>query len=212
MSTDEMSTTGPSDEERIAEARLTAFLSEIGVSARRFAHPPLFTVEDSRAFRESLPALKVGAHTKNLFLKDKKGALWLAVCLEHRAIRIPDLSKALGAKRFSFGSAELLELVLGVRPGAVSPFALINDIEAPRVKLALDAQMMEADLLNFHPLHNHATLAISNRDMMKFFAACGREPMMVDFDSLEALAASQEQDPPAESGAADADKMELKDA
>jgi Ala-tRNA(Pro) deacylase len=192
MSVEDLNPTGPDDEERAAETRLTAFLKDAGVGVRRFSHPPLHRVEDSRAFRESLPELKQGAHTKNLFLKDKKGALWLAVCLEDRRIRIPDLSKALGAGRFSFGSAELLQETLGVRPGAVSPFALINDIEAQNVRLALDAQMMQAEVLNFHPLHNHATVAISNEDMMKFFAACGHGPTMVDFDALEALAAARD--------------------
>lgn len=195
MSPEDLNNAGPDNEERAAEARLTAFLQDAGVGARRFSHPPLFRVEDSRAFRDSLPELKEGAHTKNLFLKDKKGALWLAVCLEHRRIHIPDLSKALGAGRFSFGSAELLQEVLGVRPGAVSPLALINDIDARRVRLALDAQMMQAEVLNFHPLHNHATVAISNEDMLKFFAACGHEPTIVDFDALEALAAARDTQP-----------------
>ncbi len=192
MTADDPSMTGPTAEERAAEARLMSFFGEIGVSTKRFAHPPLFRVEDSRAFRDSTPELKVGAHTKNLFLKERKGGLWLAVCLEHRRIRIPDLSKALGAKRFSFGSADLLQETLGVRPGAVSPFTLLNDRIAQNVKLALDAQMMEAEILNFHPLHNHATLAISNNDTRKFFSACGHDPVIVDFDQLEALAAERD--------------------
>lgn len=183
---------GPTEEERAAESRLMAFMAGIGVGARRFAHPPLFRVEDSRAFRDAIPELKQGAHTKNLFLKERKGGLWLAVCLEHRRIRIPDLSKTLNAKRFSFGSADLLAETLGVRPGAVSPFALINDMKAHQVKLALDAQMMEAEVLNFHPLHNHATLAISNSDMRRFFNASGHVPTLVDFDALEAQAAERE--------------------
>jgi len=207
MTAEDAKATGPSEAERAAEARLLAFLQQIGTTAHYHAHPPLYTVEDSQAHRDALPDTHDGAHTKNLFLKDKKGALWLAVCLEDRRVRIPDLSKALGAKRFSFGSADLLEETLGVRPGAVSPFALINDIEAQNVRLALDAQMMEAEVLNFHPLPNHATVAISNRDMRKFFAACRHEPTMVDFDALEALATDRDQD-----GLASDENMELKNA
>lgn len=206
MTAADQNTDGPGADALAAEAELTTFLEGIGVRPTRFAHPPLYRVEDSRAYRDSLPALKEGAHTKNLFLKDKKGAIWLAVCLEHRRIRIPDLSKALHAKRFSFGSSDLLWRTLGVRPGAVSPFALIHDIEAQRVRLALDAQMMEAAVLNFHPLHNHATLAISNEDMRKFIAACGHEPVFVDFDALESLAAARDQD----GATPDGKDMELK--
>lgn len=212
MTAAETQASGPTDEERAAEARLSAFLSRIGVSVHRHAHPPLHTVEDSQAFRDALPDTHDGAHTKNLFLKERKGGLWLVVCLEDRRIRIPDLSKALDARRFSFGPAELLWETLGVRPGAVSPFALINDIEAQNVRLALDAQMMQARAMNFHPLHNHATVAISNEDMTKFIAACGHAPTLVDFDALEALAAEREHGAARSGPRPDIGNMELDDA
>lgn len=212
MTAPDLNTTGPTEDERAAEARLNAFFAEIGVRPHRYAHPQLHTVEDSQAFRDGLPDTHHGAHTKNLFLKERKGGLWLAVCLEDRRIRIPDLSKALGAKRFSFGSADLLWETLGVRPGAVSPFALMNDIDTHSVKLALDARMMQAEVLNFHPLHNHATLAISNVDMQKFITACGHQPVLVDFDALETLAAERDAGGPQKGHPADNGNMELNDA
>ncbi len=166
-----------------AEARLLARLDALGVGYARHAHPPLRTVEESRALRGTMQ----GAHCKNLFLKARKGGLWLAVCEEARAVRIKDLARAVGAKGFSFGSAELLGETLGVLPGAVTPLALVND-GAGRVRLILDAQMMRAEALNCHPLHNEATVALATADLRRVFADTGHEPVEVDFDALEALA------------------------
>lgn len=168
------------------EADLLALLDRIGVAHRRHAHPPLHTVEESRALRGEMP----GGHTKNLFLKERKGGFWLAVCLEDRRISVNDLSRAAGAKRMSFGSAEDLWRVLGVRPGAVTPFSLINDA-AGEARLILDRQMLEHDPLNFHPLHNEATLAVSPDGLMRFFAETGHAPLILDFDALEAQAAAR---------------------
>ena len=122
-----------------------------------------------------------------MFMKDKKGAIWLATCLEDRQIRIRDLEKEIGAKGLSFGKAELLWDVLGVRPGAVTPFGLINDRAGLRVRVALDAQMLERDPLNFHPLHNEATTAIGRGGFLRFLELTGHEPVVVDFDQLERL-------------------------
>lgn len=165
------------------ESALYDFLRGHGLAWTRYDHPPLHTVEESRALRGEMP----GGHCKNLFLKERKGGFWLAVCLEDREIRIRDLEKAVGAKRLSFGNAETLEEMLGVQPGAVTPFALMNDA-AGAVRLVLDKQMLEWDVLNYHPLHNEATIAISTSDLLRFFAATGHEPLIVDFDALEALA------------------------
>ncbi len=106
---------------------------ELGIPHRTHTHPPVFTVAEAVALRGTLP----GGHTKNLFLKDKKAGLWLAVMLEERRTDLKRLADALGAPRFSFGSGELLYEVLGVRPGSVTPFALINDT-AQRVTVVLD--------------------------------------------------------------------------
>ncbi len=166
---------------RAGEAELYALLEAHGIAYTHHTHPPLFTVAESQALRGELP----GGHVKNMFMKDKKGAIWLATCLEDRRIRIRDLEKDVGAKGLSFGKAELLWEVMGVLPGAVTPFGLINDRAAQRVRVALDAQMLERDPLNFHPLHNEATTTISKDGFLKFLALTGHEPVLVDFDRLE---------------------------
>ena len=169
------------------ETRLLAFLDEIGVSYDLHRHAALFTVEDSKAATAHLP----GAHTKNMFLKERKGGFWLVTCLEDRRIRIKHLEKAIGAKRLSFGAAEDLWDKLGVRPGAVTPFAAYTDRDAHQVRVALDAQMMAISPQNFHPLHNEATIAVSADGLTNFFAATGHQPELVDFDALERLSAEE---------------------
>ncbi|MEM7523586.1 MAG: prolyl-tRNA synthetase associated domain-containing protein [Pseudomonadota bacterium] len=166
------------------ETALLAFLDGIGVAYDLHRHVPLFTVEDSKAATGHLP----GAHTKNLFLKEKKGGLILVTCLEDRRIRIKDLEKAVGAKRLSFGSADLLAEVLGVIPGSVTPFALFNDREERRVRMIVDQEMMSMTPLNFHPLHNEATIVVSPAGLSAFFAETGHAAEALDFAPLEALA------------------------
>lgn len=168
--------------EKAGEAALYALLDAHGIAYAHHTHPPLFTVEESRALRGALP----GVHVKNMFMKDKKGTIWLATCLEDRQIRIRDLEKAIGARNLSFGKEDLLWEILGVRPGAVTPFGLINDREG-RVRVVLDEGLMAHDPLNFHPLHNEATTAVSRDDFLKFLSLTGHAPTMVDFDRLEAL-------------------------
>ena len=170
------------DDKKAGEAELYALFADHGIAYTHHSHPPLFTVAESQALRGELP----GGHVKNMFMKDKKGAIWLATCLEDRRIRIRDLEKEIGAKGLSFAREELLWEILGVRPGAVTPFGLIND-HAQRVRVALDAQMLARDPLNFHPLHNEATTTISKDGFLKFLALTGHEPVLVDFDRLEAL-------------------------
>ncbi len=171
------------DDNKAGEAELYALLEAHAIAYAHHTHPPLFTVEESRALRGELP----GGHVKNMFMKDKKGAIWLATCLEDRRIRIRDLEKEIGAKGLSFGREELLWEVLGVRPGAVTPFGLINDRAPQRVQVALDAQMLARDPLNFHPLHNEATTTISKDGFLKFLTLTGHQPVLVDFDRLEAV-------------------------
>jgi Ala-tRNA(Pro) deacylase len=153
-------------------AELFAFLDRLGIVHRTVTHPPLFTVEQSRALRGLIP----GGHTKNLFLKDKKDALHLVVALEDAAIDLKGLHRRLGASgRFSFGSADLLREVLGVEPGAVTPFAAINDT-ARRVSVVLDAAMMQRDTLNYHPLDNTMTTSIARDGLIRFLEATGHPP------------------------------------
>ncbi len=162
---------------------LFARLDRLGIPHRTHRHPPVFTVAEAAALRGALP----GGHTKNLFLKDKKGGLWLAVMLETRRTDLKRLAEALGAPRFSFGSAEALYDALGVAPGSVTPFALVND-PAQRVQVVLDRAMLECDPLNFHPLTNDRTTAIAPGDLLRFIAECGHVPRVLDLDPLERAA------------------------
>lgn len=157
---------------------LLARLDELGIAYVRHDHPPLFTVEDSKALRGDLP----GGHCKNLFLRDRKGAMWLVVCLEDRPIDLKALGTVLDGARLSFGSADRLMRVLGVVPGAVSPFALINDAEAS-VQVILDKAMLDHRPLNYHPLVNTATIAVAPEDLLRFIESCGHRPQIVDLDA-----------------------------
>ncbi len=156
----------------VAPDELLAYLDSLGIAHQTVRHPPVFTVEEARALRGQVP----GGHTKNLFLRDKKGALFLVVAPENAAIELKSLHRALGASgRFSFGSADLMRETLGVEPGSVTPFAAINDKDA-LVTVILDAAMMVHDLLNFHPLVNTGTTTISRQGLLKFLEATGHRP------------------------------------
>jgi len=151
---------------------LFAALDALGIKHSTIKHPPVFTVEQARELRGKTP----GGHTKNLFLRDKKGALFLVVALEDAAIDLKGLHRLLGASgRFSFGSADLLREVWGVAPGSVTPFGAINDAEG-RVTVVLDTPMMEHALLNYHPLVNTMTTAISRDDLIRFLESTGHPP------------------------------------
>jgi Ala-tRNA(Pro) deacylase len=148
---------------------LFAYLDRLGVAHTTVRHPPLFTVEQSRALRGQI----AGGHTKNLFLKDKRGALYLVVALENAVIELKSLHRQLGASgRFSFGSADLMRETLSVEPGAVTPFGALNDTSG-QVTIVLDAAMMAHATLNFHPLVNTMTTAIGRDDLLRFLAATG---------------------------------------
>jgi len=151
---------------------LFAYLDGLGIAHRTVSHAAVFTVEEARTLRGEI----AGAHTKNLFLRDKKGALFLVVALEDAAIELKSLHRRLGASgRFSFGSAELMRETLGIEPGSVTPFAAIND-EAGRVTVVLDAAMMTHEALNFHPLINTGTTTISRAGLVKFLQSTGHQP------------------------------------
>ncbi len=160
---------------------LLARLDTLDIAFDLHRHPPLFTVEDSKALRGDLP----GGHCKNLFLRDKKGRMWLVVCLEDREVDLKSLGGVLGGARLSFGSADRLMRVLGVKPGAVSPFALLNDNEQA-VTVILDKAMMAISPLNYHPLSNDMTIAVTPEDLLRFIAACGHDPQVLDLHSESA--------------------------
>ena len=154
---------------------LFAFLDRLGIAHATVTHPALFTVEQSRELRGKIP----GGHSKNLFLRDKKGSLVLVSALEDAAIELKSLHRTLGASgRFSFGSAEAMRETLGIEPGAVTPFAAINDTDR-RVSVVLDAAMMEQARINFHPLRNTMTTTIARDDMVRFLRATGHVPRVM---------------------------------
>ncbi|MEM1343459.1 MAG: prolyl-tRNA synthetase associated domain-containing protein [Pseudomonadota bacterium] len=169
-----------SPEEQDAEARLRAFFAEHALPWHHHSHPPLFTVEDSRSLRGDIP----GAHVKNMFLKEKKGGLWLVTCLEDRRVRIRDLEKAMGARGCSFAKPELLWQTLGVRPGAVTPFAALQ-AGPEQIRVVLDRDLSLHGEINAHPLHNRATLTISYENLIRFLHLTGHDPFLVDFAALE---------------------------
>ena len=163
---------------------LSAFLSQLGIEALTVDHPPLFTVEQSQALRGEIP----GAHVKNLFLKDKKGALFLVVAREDAAIDLKHLHRKIGATgRLSFASADLLLETLGVTPGAVTAFGLINDGDG-RVSVVLDEGLMASDQINCHPLVNTATTMIATADLLAFIEATGHLARIVELDEADAAA------------------------
>jgi Ala-tRNA(Pro) deacylase len=151
---------------------LFTVLDRLGIGHSTVAHPPLFTVEQSRTLRGSIP----GGHTKNLFLRDKRGAFYLVVALEDAVIELKSLHRLVGASgRLSFGSAEAMRELLGVEPGSVTPFAVMNDGDG-KVTVVLDAAMLDREVLNYHPLVNTMTTSISRAGLSKFLNASGHEP------------------------------------
>ena len=155
-------------------------LAELGIAHATVEHAPVFTVEEAKSHRGVLP----GHHIKNLFLRNKKEEMWLVVALEDRAIDLKRLGETLGAGRLSFGSPERLAKYLGVEPGSVTPFAVINDT-GHKVTLVLDEGLkggLEADgPVNAHPLTNTMTTAIAFADLARFFEATGHAPQWLDF-------------------------------
>jgi Ala-tRNA(Pro) deacylase len=155
---------------------LLRFLADIGVDQTTYDHPAVFTVAESGGIKTDIP----GAHTKNLFLKDAKGQLWLISAEGHAQIDLKRLHTVIGSARLSFGKPELMAATLGVAPGSVTAFGLVNDVEH-RVRFVLDRTLAEAELLNFHPLTNTGTTTVTRDGFAKFLAAIGVTPMVVDF-------------------------------
>jgi Ala-tRNA(Pro) deacylase len=156
---------------------ILARLAASGIEAATHDHPPVYTVEEARQHTHHLP----GGHCKNLFLKDKKGRLWLVTLLDDRRVDLNALSRRLGAARFSFGRPELLREVLGVEPGSVTPLAIANDT-AGRVTHVIDSGLLAAGTVNCHPLRNDATTAIGSADLLRFVRETGHEPVILDPD------------------------------
>lgn len=156
--------------------RLLAWMAERGIARTTHDHPAIFTVDEGRDLKIDMP----GAHTKNLFLKDKKGRLWLISARQDTVIDLKGAPRLIGSDRLSFGNEALMWETLGVRPGSVTALALINDVDH-RVTFVLDKRLWEADIVNFHPLINTATTGMEQAAFRAFLAALGREPLVVDF-------------------------------
>jgi Ala-tRNA(Pro) deacylase len=163
-------------------ADLMALLDQLGVEHRTLDHPAMFRVDEGHDIKADLP----GAHTKNLFLKDAKGQLWLISAEGQAQVDLKRLPAVIGSARLSFGSAERLHAALGVTPGSVTALALINDPEH-RVRFVLDRTLAEAETVNFHPLTNTATTALSRQGFRRFLSAIGVEPLVVDFAALRVI-------------------------
>jgi len=154
---------------------LFAHLDQLGIPHSTISHPPLFTVEDGRAWHDKIP----GLHCKNLFLKDKKGAIWLAITPGDKRADLNRLEKRIHAARLSFGRPELLLEVLGLTPGSVTPFGLVNDT-ARRVTVIVDEDLPKSEWVNFHPLHNAASTTLRSADLLRFIRSLGYDPLIVD--------------------------------
>lgn len=163
----------------MTRASLFEKLDEMGIVTRTVEHPPLFTVAESAQVEKQLH----GGHTKNLFLKDAKGNLYLVVALANSEVDLKTLPKTINSHRLSFGRAELLMEVLGVPPGSVTAFSVINDREH-RVNVVIDAALLQHDTINCHPLENTATTNIARDDLLKFIRATGHEPRVAHLNRI----------------------------
>ncbi|HYD44499.1 MAG TPA: YbaK/EbsC family protein [Phenylobacterium sp.] len=159
---------------------LLAFLDAHGIDHRTVDHLAVFRVEEGHEIKASMP----GAHTKNLFLKDAKAQLWLISALGETAIDLKRLHPVIGSARLSFGNPALMQETLGVTPGSVTAFGLINDVHR-RVRFVLDKALAEAELVNFHPLINTATTAVSQAGFRRFLELVEAPPLIVDFAAMQ---------------------------
>ncbi|WP_428151274.1 prolyl-tRNA synthetase associated domain-containing protein [Brevundimonas sp.] len=153
-------------------------MADRGIDQTTHDHPAVFTVDEGHAIKAVLP----GAHTKNLFLKDKKGRLWLISARQDTVIDLKAAPRTVGSDRVSFGTEVLMYETLGVRPGSVTALGLINDVDR-RVTFVIDRRLWEADIVNFHPLTNTATTALTQAAFRRFMSEIGREPLVVDFSA-----------------------------
>ena len=163
-------------------ADLMALLYALGVDARTHEHSAVFRVGEGEEIKAQIP----GAHTKNLFLKDAKGQLWLISAADRTTIDLKRLHPVIGSARLSFGRAELMQETLGVTPGSVTAFALIND-SGRRVRFVLDRALATAARVNFHPLTNTATTGIDQAGFRRFLDAVGVTPLVVDFTAMTVI-------------------------
>ncbi|MEL6311701.1 MAG: prolyl-tRNA synthetase associated domain-containing protein [Pseudomonadota bacterium] len=164
---------------KAARSDLFAYLDQLGIKTTTVDHPPVFTVEESEALIDRLP----GGHTKNLFLKDAKGRLFLLVAEARADVPMKKLHKMIGCARLSFGKPDLLEEKLGISPGSVTAFAAMNDTNGD-VVVYIDQTLLAHDVINCHPLENSATTAIARDDLIAFLEATGHPPTPIDLTAI----------------------------
>ena len=162
----------------LTKTDLFELLSVNNIDFQIHDHEPLFTVEDSENLRGEIK----GAHTKNLFLKNKKNNFFLFSCDENAKIDLKLFSKSIDAKNLSFANAGYLEEFLGIKPGSVSPFALLND-EKNVVKFYLDEKLYNSKVINFHPLINTTTITISTKEFINFLLEKNKKINIFSLDS-----------------------------
>ena len=153
---------------------LFALFDRLGIEHSTIEHPPFFTVEEGRPWHDRIP----GLHGKNLFIKDRKGGIWLVVMPADKRADLGRLEKAVGAPRFSFARPDVLHEVLALTPGSVTPFGLINDTQR-RVTVVIDQETLDSQWVNFHPLHNAASTTLRSSDLLRFIRTLGYEPIVV---------------------------------
>jgi len=165
---------------------LFAFLDRLGIEHSTIEHPPFFTVDEGREWHDKIP----GLHCKNLFIKDRKGGIWLVVLPADKRADLGRLEKLLGAPRFSFARPDILQEVLQLTPGSVTPFGLINDTNR-RATVVLDEAMFDSEWMNVHPLHNAASTTLRSADLLKFVRALGYEPIVVRVPEFQTAECTQ---------------------
>lgn len=153
---------------------LFALLDRLGIEHHTIEHPPLRTVEEAKTVRPRTD----GGYTKNLFVRNKKAEMWLLTLHEDRVLDLKATAGKLNAKSFSFGRPERLMRYLGVKPGAVSPFALLNDTGG-EVRFAIDSTLLKHEVLHIHPLDNRMTTTIATRDLLRFLVHTGHSPVVL---------------------------------
>ena len=166
----------------LTRTELEAFFDREGIAFASHDHPAVFRVGEGEEIKAAIP----GAHTKNLFLKDAKDQLWLISARDATRIDLKRLHPVIGSARLSFGNAALMEETLGVAPGSVTAFGLINDRDR-RVRFVLDRALAEAERVNFHPLTNTATTGVSAEGLRTFLEKVGVRPLIVDFEAMSVV-------------------------
>lgn len=163
----------------LSSVEVEALLERLGIASSTISHEPMRTVEDSKKYRDGVP----GGYSKNLFLRNKKGKMWLVTLHEDRQIDLRDLGTTIEAGRVSFASSERLMQYLGVIPGAVTPLAVAND-KSGQVQLVIDKHLMLMDPLHFHPCDNSKTTSLNADGLLRFLDNCDHTPQLIDLGAM----------------------------